>query len=156
MVHRTALFWLFFSAWLLMQLLNYYFSWFSLPDMLFITACTIFFEFPKQSLWRYLLPVSLLADLSATTPLGFHSLLYCLDLLILFNFFGYWLNLSTAGRMTMIVLASGFVQFWRCLLLFIITGTQAPGGWFWAIPMQFFIWSILYSLIHRLIKKDER
>lgn len=155
MQSKGVLFWLFFCAWLLMQGLNFYFSWFSLPDLLFISVSGVFFEFPKLRLWRYLLPVSLLADLSAAAPLGFHGLLYGTDLLIIFSFYRYWLQISSAGRLTLLLLGSAFIQFWRCLLLYLFTGLTAPHGWFWAIPIQFLIWSIIHSLIHSLIKKDE-
>lgn len=139
------------SAWLGNLILDFYFSWFSAPDLLLLSALTIFFS-GQRPFWVYLLLFSVLADVaSGINLLGFHALFYGLIFLLFNGLKIFWQNASSASRLLLLIVSATSIQLLRIFLLFLITGIKAPVGWFWAIPSQLIIWLLIHSLTKRFL-----
>lgn len=134
---------------------DFFFAWFKLPDAVLAGVLYWFVLFPEQPLWRWVLPVSVLMDVAADVPLGFHALFYTLAILAILPVLDFWRSSAPVVALTLVVVMALLLQILRCLLHFFLSGIPAPSGWwltgFWQaavfLPVH---WSANYMRTGRM------
>lgn len=144
---------LFMLLWALMVGADFYASWFVLPDVVIVTALYLFLFVPQLPLWRWLLPVSLLMDVAAATPFGFHALFYALAALMSLPFPGVWRMAAPAVSVLVLCLLAFALQVLRCLMLFAWQGVPAPPGWLWGGMLALLCLPFLRWLAERTVRR---
>lgn len=117
--------------WAVMLAADFFFAWFKLPDAVLAGVLYWFVLCPAQPLWRWVLPVSLLMDVAADVPLGFHALLYTLAALAVLPLLDIWRSSAPVVAVFIVIGVALLLQILRCLLHFFLSGIPAPSGWLW-------------------------
>lgn len=138
---------LFLLAIIVMQALDYFFNWWLLPDLLVLMLLQLVFIVPSPSIWRFLLPLSLLMDISAQMFLGFYGLLYGLSVLMLLPLTKFWLQGSALEQLLLVVVFSLVFVVSKYLLAYLLTASPAPSGWYWPVLTQVMCWPLLRGIV---------
>lgn len=140
---------LFLGGWAATVLVSFWVPWILLPDLLMVMMIYLYYYAPQSPLWRCLLPISLLMDLSVQVPFGFHGLLYVLVAGLAFPLRQYWRVCSFVEQMLAVLLMAVFYPLIRFLLIYLLFGISAPAGWYWTIVGQILLWPVLRALMQR-------
>lgn len=141
------------SGWAVQMLLAVFAPWIVLPDILVVMMVYLYFHAPTLPIWRYLLPVSLLADMAASVWLGFHGLLYTIMAFALFPMRRFWIVSSTFEQIAAMIVTSVCFVILKFLLFYLVMRVPAISGWYGSILAQLLIWPIINVLTSKFIMR---
>lgn len=133
----------FFCCWLVLNIAAYFQAWLLLPDLLLMALLYLFYYQPQLPLWRAFLPISLLLDLSAQLPLGFHGVFYGLAALLVFPLRDYWRRVSVFEQLLALSFLTLLLTVLKFLLLYWVVGIPAPAAWLWCLLGQLAAWPVM-------------
>lgn len=141
-----VIFCLFFVEWLLTAFVHYYLPWVLLPDLFLVSIVYLRFVAPQLPVWRTLLPISLLMDMGAAVPLGFHGLLYVVVAFVAYGIRAYWQRAPVFEQLLAVtIISAGFIIV-KFMAYYFLFGIPAPHDWYWTLLAQIAIWPFVRYL----------
>lgn len=141
-----------FAAWLVMLMMDWFFPWFVLPDMVLLMWVALLFVWDDVPLWSPVLFVSVLMDVSANVGFGVHGLTYGICALAVLPIVR---NMRLASGIEQLfvlfgisVIAIGF----KGVLLYVVEGVPRSPGWALAIVFQVMLWPFARALAEWVLR----